>query len=555
MRWRDQPGARYGFALVDELTYFAPQPALADLPAVMPSPFATAPHPIARRAADELRARMLALGLGALVDAPGGGKMFGALVVRDRAGRVGYLAAFSGMLGGEWQREGFAPPVFDVAARDATWPAGEAELAVLAQAHADAVAREARARAALVALEAAQAIDDHALRTRHAAQRAARHAARAAADPAALAALAQASRNDTTERRRLDAAHAAAREPLVAALATRTAEVADLDAQRADRSRALWAQILDGYVIPSAGGERRPIRTLFDPAPVPGGAGDCAAPKLLARAYALGLTPIALAEQWWGAPPATGGRHAGGFYPACRGKCGPIVPFMLDGLDAEAGPIFGADAVPADAPRILHEDAWLVVVDKPCGLLSVPGRSGALRDSVLTRLRARLQADGPMIVHRLDLDTSGVMLVAKDAATHAALQQQFARRTIAKRYVAILEREVRGEHGTIDLALRVDLEDRPRQIVDAIHGKAAHTGWRVLARAGGRTRIELTPHTGRTHQLRVHAAHPQGLAAPIVGDRLYGTVSAERLMLHAEALAFAHPHTGGTIAITVPAPF
>lgn len=538
---------------MDELTYFAPQPAAGDLPAEMPSPFATAPHPIARRAADLLRARMLALGLGAIVDAPGGGKMFGALVVRDRDGRIGYLAAFSGMLGGQWQRDGFAPPVFDVAARDATWPAGEAELAVLAQAHADAAGREGEARAALAGLAAAQARDDHALRARHAAARAARHAARIAADPEALARLAQASRDDTTERRRLDAAHAAARAPLVTALAACTAEVAARDLERAARSRALWAQILDGYVIASARGERRPIRALFEPAPVPGGAGDCAAPKLLARAYALGLMPIALAEQWWGAPPATGGRHAGGFYPACRGKCGPILPFMLEGLATEAAPIFGADAIPADAPRILYEDAWLAVVDKPCGLLSVPGRSGALRDSVQTRLRAR-DADA-LMVHRLDLDTSGVMLVARDAATHAALQQQFARRTIAKRYVAILERDVRGEHGTIELALRVDLDDRPRQIVDAIHGKAAHTAWRVLTRAGGRTRVELTPHTGRTHQLRVHAAHPQGLAAPIVGDRLYGTAAAARLMLHAESLAFAHPHTGESIAITVPAPF
>jgi tRNA pseudouridine32 synthase/23S rRNA pseudouridine746 synthase len=545
---------------VDELTYFAPPPGRAELPARMPSPFATAPHPIAARAAALLRAQLDRHPARATLDAPGGGKMFGVLVVRDGAGRIGYLAAFSGMLAGAWHQAGFAPPVFDTAARDAVWPAGEAELAVLARAHTDAVAAHADATAALAALIATQADAGMELAARHAAQRAARHATRAnlndVRDPdraAALAALAQASRADTSARRQLDAAQAAARAPLAAEVATRAQVAAELDARRAERSRALWQQILDGYVLTSARGERRPIRALFAPAPVPGGAGDCAAPKLLARAHALGLTPIALAEQWWGAPPATGGRHAGGFYPACRGKCGPIVPFQLDGLDAEPAPVFGAEPVPADAPRILHEDRWLLVVDKPCGLLSVPGRSGALRDSVQTRLRARC-ADALMI-HRLDLDTSGVLVVAKDAATHAALQQQFARRTIAKRYLAILDGEVRGDRGSIDLALRVDLDDRPRQIVDPIHGKAAHTDWRVLGRADGRTRIELVPHTGRTHQLRVHAAHPAGLAAPIVGDRLYGTAAADRLMLHAETIAFAHPHTGAAIEITVPAPF
>jgi tRNA pseudouridine32 synthase/23S rRNA pseudouridine746 synthase len=228
---------------------------------------------------------------------------------------------------------------------------------------------------------------------------------------------------------------------------------------------------------------------------------------------------------------------------------------MLDGLAVDPAPIFGGGGIGADEPRTVFEDRWLVVVDKPVGLLSVPGRSGLLRDSVLTRLRDRYpRADGPMVVHRLDLDTSGLMLAAKDAATHTALQRQFCRREIDKRYVAWLDGPVAGERGTIELALRVDLDDRPRQIHDPVHGKAAITDWNALERSGARTRVALHPRTGRTHQLRVHAAHPMGLAAPIVGDRLYGQPG-DRLMLHAEALAFLHPHTGERIELVRSAPF
>jgi tRNA pseudouridine32 synthase / 23S rRNA pseudouridine746 synthase len=207
----------------------------------------------------------------------------------------------------------------------------------------------------------------------------------------------------------------------------------------------------------------------------------------------------------------------------------------------------------------VFEDDWLVIVDKPAGLLSVPGRSGQLRDSVQVRLRARHpDASGPMIVHRLDLDTSGLVLVAKDAATHAALQKLFACRAIEKRYVAWLDHEVGrpvgADRGVVELALRVDLDDRPRQIYDPVHGVPAVTEWRVIERAAGRTKVALVPRTGRTHQLRVHAAHPLGIGAPIVGDRLYGRPG-DRLLLHAEGLAFVHPRTGARVSVERPAPF
>jgi tRNA pseudouridine32 synthase/23S rRNA pseudouridine746 synthase len=542
--------------VTEAVARFASPPAPGEAPTTMPSPFAQgAPHPLARRAADELTAALRAgtLAAGHDFSAADHGKMFGVLVVADRDGGLGYLRAFSGMVAGRWHVDGFVPPLFDEAARDAFWPAGEAELAAIDAALAATPAVSAR-RAALAELDAHHAAAVDALDADHRSRRAARHAARAAlgvGDPA-LAALAQASRADTTARRRLDAAHAAARAPLAAACADDDAAAAALRARRTARSRALLTQIHDTYVVTSARGERRPLRALFAPDPPPGGAGDCAAPKLLAEAYRRGLRPLALAEVWWGAPPATGGRRAGAFYPACRGKCGPLLPFMLDGVEVEAAPIFGADPLGPDEPRVVFEDAWLIVVDKPAGMLSVPGRSGALRDSAQTRLRAR--APDAHVVHRLDLDTSGLLLATRDAATCAVLQQQFARREVAKRYVAWLDGEVTGERGVIELALRGDLDDRPRQIVDAVHGKAARTTWQVLARVGGQTLVALWPHTGRTHQLRVHAAHHDGLGAPIVGDPLYGR-AADRLKLHAEELAFDHPHTGARIELRSPAPF
>jgi tRNA pseudouridine32 synthase/23S rRNA pseudouridine746 synthase len=235
---------------------------------------------------------------------------------------------------------------------------------------------------------------------------------------------------------------------------------------------------------------------------------------------------------------------------------------MLDGLPLAAPPVFGGGPIASEQPPVVFEDAWIVVVDKPVGLLSVPGRSGALRDSVQTRLRARYpDARGPLVVHRLDLDTSGLLLAAKDEATHAALQAQFARREVEKRYIAWLDGIVAADHGIVELPIRVDLDDRPRQIHDPVHGKSAITEWVVLERGPRATRVALIPKTGRTHQLRVHAAHPLGIGAPVVGDRLYGRRAhpegehAPRLMLHAERLAFVHPHTGERIELQRAAPF
>lgn len=473
---------------------FAAVPLASEWPTRFPTPFdRKALHPLARRAAMELVdaleshvARVWRL------HDPGNGKMFGVLVVAAADGTIGYLRGFSGMIHGQWDIEGWAPPTFDRSVRDEVWIPGEAEML-------DFAAR----RAALL-----EAMPDDA---------------------------------QASEAGRV------------------TAAIRELDETRTDRSRTLLRQIQDSYHFQNARGETRSLRALFAPAEPPAGAGDCAAPKLLAHAYRRGLTPLALAEFWWGAPASTGDRREGVFYAACRGKCLPILTHMLDGLPVDPPPLFGSAALDPAEPRVVYEDELVMVVHKPSGLLTVPGRSAALQDCVVTRLRARYpEATGPLVVHRLDLDTSGLLLVAKDLSTASALQRLFSLRQIDKHYVAWLDGTVAGDHGHIMLPLRVDIDDRPRNIHDPVHGKPAHTEWQVLARENGRTRVRFIPHTGRSHQLRVHAAHPEGLNAPIVGDRLYGRTAPdddERLQLHAERLAFVHPVSGATVVVEQPAPF
>jgi tRNA pseudouridine32 synthase/23S rRNA pseudouridine746 synthase len=533
------------------VTYIA-APDVSAVPARMPSPFAHEPHPLARRAAEIVKAQ-LAGGLAHELGLAEDGKMFGVLVVRDADGRIGFLRAFSGMVRGRWEWPGFVGPAFDLEARDAFWPTAECELARLgADIH---VLDEQMAplQQQLDDLVARQTSELDEIRARHLTNRDRRRSARAQ-HPEMAASLDRESRGDTAERRRLDTRHRDERRQLDAMLAPLEAHRRAIDEARTARSRELLRRIHATYAIPNARGELRGLADIFAPAIAPGGAGDCAAPKLLAYAYRHQLRPLALTEFWCGAPPATGGRVDGHYYPACRGKCGVLLPYMLDGLDVDPAPVFGDAPIAASEPRTIFEDDWIAIVDKPAGLLSVPGR-GTLTDCVQTRLRERYPtATGPLVVHRLDLDTSGVLVIAKDLATHAALQRLFSERVVDKRYIAWLDGDVHGERGTIDLPLRVDLDDRPRQIVDGEYGRPAVTEWQVLERTGGRTRVALAPKTGRAHQLRVHAAHPRGLGVPIVGDRLYGRADI-RLMLHAEAIGFVHPHTHAHRVWHSPSPF
>ena len=279
----------------------------------------------------------------------------------------------------------------------------------------------------------------------------------------------------------------------------------------------------------------------------PGGTGDCCAPKLLQYAYLHHLTPVCMAEFWWGESPKSLIRHHGQFYPACRGKCKPVLTWMLQGLDVDPH-TDAADAVYPE-PAIIYEDEAMAVLSKPAGMLSVPGKTDD--DSVAAWAQRRWP--GAMLVHRLDMLTSGILLAAKTMEVYQQLQQQFTDRMVKKKYLAIVEGSPAKEHGIIDLPLASDPMNRPLQVVDPENGKRAITEYRVL-QAGQHSLLALWPHTGRTHQLRMHCAHPEGLGCPIVGDELYGR-KADRLYLQAQAISFVHPTTGKRMHFELPYPF
>ena len=320
-------------------------------------------------------------------------------------------------------------------------------------------------------------------------------------------------------------------------------------------SQELQLWLFRQYRLLNARGERRDVVDVWQdyhcserirrkyPLP-PGGTGDCCAPKLLQYAYEHELKPVCMAEFWWGPSPKTEIRQHGQFYPACRGKCKPILTWMLQGLDVDPNP---EEKMPQTLDiEIIYEDDWLVVVNKPSGLLSVPGRIG--NHSVATILHKRYP--NSILAHRLDMGTSGLLVAAKNRSIHAALQQQFADHTIRKRYVALLDGTPTTEKGRIELPLLCDPINRPRQVVDYERGKPATTDYEII----GDNRVALYPQTGRTHQLRMHCAHPDGLGCPIRGDELYGQAS-DRLYLHADRLELIHPVTGQRMTFECPAPF
>jgi tRNA pseudouridine32 synthase / 23S rRNA pseudouridine746 synthase len=270
------------------------------------------------------------------------------------------------------------------------------------------------------------------------------------------------------------------------------------------------------------------------------------------QSYLHDLLPIALAEFWWGKSPNSEVRKHGYFYPSCRSKCLPILTHMLEGLTVDPNPLADNPAN-VDSIDIVYDDDHVVVVNKPFDFLSVPGRS--ITDSVFTRIKLRFpKLKELMTVHRLDMSTSGLMLICKTKQAHKHIQLQFLHRTIKKRYIAILDGILEIDEGVIDLPLRVNIENRPRQLVCHERGKPSVTSYKVLERKDGKTRIHFFPHTGRTHQLRMHASHELGLNIPILGDDLYGK-RADRLYLHAEGLSFDHPVSGERIELEVKAAF
>ncbi len=326
--------------------------------------------------------------------------------------------------------------------------------------------------------------------------------------------------------------------------------IEDLKNERKNKSSTLQRKLFDQYSFINKEKEEKSLWEIFKGTVLkhpPSGAGECAAPKLLQYAFQHELKPIAIAEFWWGQSPNSEIRRHKYFYPACKGKCEPILNHMLEGIAMNSNPLV-KDLGNQDI-EIIYEDDYIVVINKPPEMLSVPGNTG--KQSVLQKLRELYpKAEGPLLVHRLDMSTSGLLLAAKNSQAHKNLQLQFIKRYIKKRYVALLEGHILTNEGTIDLPLRGDLMDRPRQMVCFKEGKKAMTKWKVLESDSEYTRVALYPVTGRTHQLRVHTAHSKGLNSPIKGDDLYGQ-KADRLYLHAEYIRFQHPKTKQNMQFTI----
>ena len=331
-------------------------------------------------------------------------------------------------------------------------------------------------------------------------------------------------------------------------------EIGLLISKRSIKSKSIQDAVFERACFSSYSGGSKSLLELFKSSfsgRPPAGAGECAAPRLLQTCFSLGYKPISFTEFWWGAAPKKALRIHGVHYPACRGKCEPILNHMLTGISVSPSVLEekkGALHIP-----VLYNDPALLVVEKPTGLLSVPGKN--IKQCVLSVLKRQLNDDSPLFAaHRLDRQTSGVLLIAKNKKVLSALQIQFEKRKVNKTYVAILDGEVPIGKGIIVLPLRADINDRPRQLVCHEHGKQAETHYEVVKSENKQTRVVFYPRTGRSHQLRVHAAFHKGLNTPILGDDLYGRHD-QRMYLHAEKLIFEHPDTKEKISIVAPAPF
>lgn len=522
-------------------------------------PFCYTPHPLCILAAKEVQSYLTRQT--AWKDELRQGKMFGVLIVQTEHGETGYLAAFSGILAGKNLHPFFVPPVYNLLQPQGFFKIEEENISSInrniRQLEND------KAYAALSA-ELARTIQsaENILATAKAQLKEAKTAREQRRKEKELnaqeeAELIRESQFQKAEYKRLERSWKAR----ITTLQTQTEDwerrISALKSERKTRSAALQQKLFEQFGMLNYRGEVKNLCEIFGQTvhkTPPAGAGECAAPKLLQQAYLHGWKPIAMAEFWWGDSPKTEIRHHGHYYPACKGKCEPILQHMLQGLQVEENPMLKRMQVPSQNLEIVYEDPWLSVINKPAGMLSVPGKEDAV--SVYSLMREQYpEADGPLTVHRLDMATSGLMLIAKTKRVHQNLQAQFKNRLVRKRYVALLEGIVPKDKGTVDLPLCLNPLDRPRQMVHTEHGKPAITDYQVLERLDGkRTRIAFYPRTGRTHQLRIHAAHPLGLHCPIIGDELYGE-KADRLYLHAEYLEFTHPITGETVRITKEAEF
>ncbi len=539
------------------LHYFTHSVDSIELPEQFTYPFHYTPHPLCIFAAQEVQTYLASQLQWA--EELHQGKMFGVLVVETPAGKVGYLAAFSGTLAGQNIHPYFVPPVYDLLQPSGFFRHEEKNISALnsriedLQNHPDYL--QARQR-----LEEAIHSSHQALSQAQAELKASKEARELRRqnhpDENELAEMIRESQHQKAEYKRLERTWKERLAALKEETDTFETLIQSLKTERKKRSATLQQKLFEQFEMLNARGEKKNLCAIFAPTTQkipPAGAGECAAPKLLQYAYLHQLRPVAMAEFWWGISPKAEIRRHGYYYPACQGKCGPILGHMLQGLNVEPSPLAVSPEKEIQELEILWEDEYLLVVNKPAGMLSVPGKREGI--SVYSWLKGRYpQASGPIIVHRLDMATSGLLLAAKTKEVHQNLQAQFKNRTIKKRYVALLEGHVTQKEGIIDLPLCPDITDRPRQMVNREYGKPALTKYHVDAQYPEHTRITFYPLTGRTHQLRVHAAHPQGLNCPIAGDELYGK-KADRLYLHAESIEFTHPISGERISVEKKAEF
>ena len=519
------------------------------------------------------------------------GKMFGVLIAEDAEGRTGFLAAFSGLLANSNNHPYFVPAVYDILQPNGYFKTHEEEISNINR-KVKALENSSERRHLIELLEkqkseATEAINAYKAEMAEAKKR--RDFIRSSlgvkecrsvgvqtiasgvqefrssevqtihSDASNLstrqldysltesnkATLVQESQFMKAELRRMKKRFAEEIEKTERQLTIINNEIAALKQQRKQMSDALQRWIFEQFSMLNALGERRTLTEIFAETTMgvpPSGTGECCAPKLLQYAYEHGLKPLCMGEFWWGESPVGEIRHHRHFYPSCSSKCKPILGHMLKGLDVDDDPLLRNWEGEIET---IYEDDWLAVINKPAGLLTTPGRNNM--PSVWSIMSERWpDASGPIIVHRLDMATSGLLVLAKNKDIHQQLQQQFEQRTVKKRYCALLDGIPEKHEGEIRLPLIADLNDRPRQKVDFENGKEAHTLYKVVETKDGQTLVHLYPITGRTHQLRVHCAHPNGLNIPIVGDELYGT-RAQRLCLHAEYLEFTHPVSGKSI--------
>lgn len=539
-----------------------------ELPETFTFPFYYQPHPLAVIAVKQLQQQLdtaIPYKQNESVSDKTTGKMFGVLIVKNQAEQIGFLAAYSGQHTALKASIKFVPAVSDMQLNDpvfltqnkvineinseihtlknsSAYKETKQQLAtalacyeqqLLAKQQAMQLTRKERKTQRQIASEQ---LNDHELE-----QLKTKLATQSIAEKKQLQALKQTWQTNIAQLEQLLTQH--------------TDIVKHLKKRRKTLSKSLQKKLFAQYQFLNAKGEVTDLNAIFAKLPEhtpPAGAGDCAAPKLLQYAYAHDLKPLAMAEFWWGAPPKSAIRHHKHYYPSCYSKCQPILGHMLAGLNVAPNPLLINPAQGKDL-SIIYQDDDLLVVNKPAEFLSVPGIN--IDDSVYMRIKTQFPAaSGPLIVHRLDMSTSGLLMIALNKRVHKALQKQFIERTVEKRYVALVAGNIKENSGVINLPLVLDFDDKPRQMVCYKTGKPSLTTWHVLARKNNTTRLQLHPKTGRTHQLRVHCAHQLGLNTPIVGDTHYGK-EADRLHLHAEYLAFTHPISHQRLEFEVAADF